>query len=1112
MSMKFFTGLQDFLGLYDPPIPPSTSSSTAQIAGIFASAASSHQTQSKKRSAAAINNEELGDEQISRCSHNRSVHFPDDDDLVSGYHDAPHNAFNSPQVYDNKSIAEAYANACKRLKISPNSTVERQIAYFHHIAGVRQECLSLKGQRLSMSHMECLEEIFKRVQFDTLDFEYTFIDDDAAVSLAEMLEFYDSTLKLNLSFNKQINFRGWQALFRAIKNCQSLQLLNLRYTSLSDRAVPILARTLRTQPTLTSLHLENVSLSGKNLLLLVCALKMNTVLKELYLGENNLQPADGAHLYQLIIGNSSIQMIDLRNNQLQDCGLRHICDALRNKEAAQKSALSALVLWNNRLTGASIESLANALKENNKLETLNIGSNNLSLEGIVALKPALLANSSLQRLGLQATNLDCQCAIVLAECLADNNVMVRVDLRDNAQIGSAGLLALHLAMKMNTSITLLNLDNSCANSGSAKVKEYQEQFKLYFDEIKQFCERNKQLALKRLSVQSSVMEDHNESSSESSESSDREEEEEVSAKAHNEASDGEVGEKKVRDKTAALKPRLKSTDSASNKRNLWKFSRTSSLTCTELVEDINERIVQMSRSLSSLDEAVDSEAVVKKSSPSNSAPPAKVELGKSPSLPVLPTADLGKDSTATIKSKPRRFSVSLSTLSTSNPDLYRSPRFKVERVSLPSCSTSLPPPSNNKKNNEASPAPSNSKLKIAPGKSTESIKTAQQASAAVHNAVDGNLKSTNACVGDDFVFVADKNCVVNGPSRCTAHCAPELLHLDVDKEASVFQDAQQEFKEPQRKILRAENIDSKEELVEDIGFAKHADLLASGDLALRLEICPGNFSSQMASNSKVKSGWPHIIGDSDSTSSEIISESVPRTSQMNVAEINAKKGAGESLSTCQVPLSVEQSDSMRSFANSREKRPETVKEACNVREIGSGTRVKRPADSNIHRKISSVTTNTATDLAKRSEGYCACEATAEATKNAGTSERFPHPCMLDLTKATSDEEAIRKVVKDLVNFTSYTMGDEGYRNSPLAKLPSPGNWDSPMNIRTITFPSFKSSEDGKNRNSEPEDDDLVVRSIVRGLVRDVLLKEKETLRKSLQRKREKMNLTSPDFP
>lgn len=57
----------------------------------------------------------------------------------------------------------------------------------------------------------------------------------------------------------------------------------------------------------------------------------------------------------------------------------------------------------------------------------------------------------------------------MAECLADNKVMIRLDLRDNPCIGSAGLLALHLAMKMNTSLTVLNLDTSVAQSSSLKV-------------------------------------------------------------------------------------------------------------------------------------------------------------------------------------------------------------------------------------------------------------------------------------------------------------------------------------------------------------------------------------------------------------------------------------------------------------------------------------------------------------------------------------------------------------------------------------------------------------------------------------------------------------------
>ena len=52
--------------------------------------------------------------------------------------------------------------------------------HFHHAPGVRQEQMSLKGERVSHLHMEALEEIFRRVQFDSLDFEYTFLDDDVS--------------------------------------------------------------------------------------------------------------------------------------------------------------------------------------------------------------------------------------------------------------------------------------------------------------------------------------------------------------------------------------------------------------------------------------------------------------------------------------------------------------------------------------------------------------------------------------------------------------------------------------------------------------------------------------------------------------------------------------------------------------------------------------------------------------------------------------------------------------------------------------------------------------------------------------------------------------------
>uniref|UniRef100_A0A1I7WQD5 Ribonuclease inhibitor n=1 Tax=Heterorhabditis bacteriophora TaxID=37862 RepID=A0A1I7WQD5_HETBA len=331
----------------------------------------------------------------------------------------------------------------------------------------------------------------------------------SVISLGEMLEFYDSTHKLNLSFNKQITIRGWTEIFKAIRNV-SLTAILLSYFVITDKILIInlyflysyLFSVVRFKWLIfdTLLFLTNHCLlyvefyvAILNLLLDVFIWRMLIYLaRELYLGENNLQSTDGAHLYQLISCNTSIQMLDLRNNQLTDNGVRKMCEALVNPDVCKKSALSAIVLWNTKITGACMDSLAQALHENHRLETLNIGSNNLGVVGMQNLRHALCGGSNLHRLGLQNTQMTCESRLYYGFKLLIFKLYLHV--------GSAGLLALHSAMKMNTSITLMNLDQSCALANNAKVRPYQDEFRRYFDEIKQYCERNKILVLRKITA------------------------------------------------------------------------------------------------------------------------------------------------------------------------------------------------------------------------------------------------------------------------------------------------------------------------------------------------------------------------------------------------------------------------------------------------------------------------------------------------------------------------------------------------------------------------------------------------------------------------------------
>ncbi|CAI2354891.1 unnamed protein product [Caenorhabditis sp. 36 PRJEB53466] len=716
MSIKFLTGLQDLLGLYETgtaasspasPIPPTSPSMFAVPSQQSHSAATS--VRKKVVQDANSSTEEAAEEgRIRQCSHSRTVSFPADMDLITGYHEAPTSQFNAvtdsdaTRTVDPSEILRAYREACQSRQCPPSATVEKQIGYFHKSPSTRQELLSLKGERVSHAQMEALEEIFKRVQFNSIDFEYTFLDDDSAISLGEMIEFYDSCVRLNLSFNKQIDMRGWTTIFRAVRNAFSLQMLNLRYTSLNDRSIPALCRLARAQPSasLTCLHLENTQLSGKNLLVLISALKNNNGLKELYLGDNGLQPTDGSHIFQLIVGNSCLQLLDLRNNNLADSGVRHICDALRHRQCLEGSALSAIVLWNNNVTGASMDSLADALTENTRIETLNIGNNKLGVVGIAHLKPALVSNSHLHRLGLQNTRLSCEGAIILAECIADNNALLRVDIRDNP-IALAGLLALHSAMKLNKSITLLNIDAACVKLSNEKVREYQDEFERYFRDIQMYCDRNKDEVMKRLTVtfEDDEAEEAGEEGDDGEKTEEGEEKQEQSDEQRGDNEESTTGAVIATDQSNAesfdtpteLNSTLStlSTRKESNnneKRPLMlssstsqinrtdkqqRFARSSSLTCAETVHDIHDRLREMSGSTHSLDAGIAAASVtcgpldsssncesmktIKKSFTVSAAQPAALPLAEWGSLPALPQAS--PTSTPVVR-KLRRFSVS----------------------------------------------------------------------------------------------------------------------------------------------------------------------------------------------------------------------------------------------------------------------------------------------------------------------------------------------------------------------------------------------------------------------------------------------------------------------
>uniref|UniRef100_A0AAR2JFU7 Protein phosphatase 1 regulatory subunit 37 n=1 Tax=Pygocentrus nattereri TaxID=42514 RepID=A0AAR2JFU7_PYGNA len=411
----------------------------------------------------------------------KRVTFPSDEEIVSGSVE-PKDPWRHAQNVTVEEILNAYRQACQKLNCKPIPKVLKQIQDLTELTQ-RNECLDLKGEKLDYKACESLEEIFKRVQFKVVDLEQTNLDEDGASALFDMIEYYESATHLNISFNKHIGTRGWQAAAHMMRKTSSLQYLDARNTPLLDHSAPFVARALRISGSLAVLHLENAGLSGRPLMLLATALKMNMNLRELYLADNKLNGLqDSAQLGNLLKFNYNIQILDLRNNHILDSGLAYVCEGLKE----QRKGLVTLVLWNNQLTHNGMGYLAAALPCTQSLETLNLGHNAISNEGVHKLKDGLIANRSVLRLGLASTKLSCEGAVAVAEFIAESPRLLRLDLREN-EIKTGGLMALSLALKVNTSLLRLDLDREPKKE---TVKSFIETQRALLAEIQNGCKRN----------------------------------------------------------------------------------------------------------------------------------------------------------------------------------------------------------------------------------------------------------------------------------------------------------------------------------------------------------------------------------------------------------------------------------------------------------------------------------------------------------------------------------------------------------------------------------------------------------------------------------------------
>ncbi|GAA5984226.1 hypothetical protein JCM5350_002871 [Sporobolomyces pararoseus] len=150
----------------------------------------------------------------------------------------------------------------------------------------------------------------------------------------------------------------------------------------------------------------------------------------------------------------SLLTLDVKGNDLRG-GVSYISQVLKRNRT-----LKVLNLSENKIDMLGLVSIAEALRYNTSLETLDLSYNPCcgpSVEGMLSLRASMMVTPALKRLFLNSTDLTSEGAIAFAEFLPEARSLLHLDLTSN-QIDISGVLALAVSVKLNTTIRCLDIE------------------------------------------------------------------------------------------------------------------------------------------------------------------------------------------------------------------------------------------------------------------------------------------------------------------------------------------------------------------------------------------------------------------------------------------------------------------------------------------------------------------------------------------------------------------------------------------------------------------------------------------------------------------------------
>ena len=286
-----------------------------------------------------------------------------------------------------------YNRLFKNLKFKCNAEDEYHFKCFNK---------SIKNIDLSFNHninISLMKHILSLKYLSILNLQMCGIYDEDLNKIIKLIKENNTPIKDLKLKNNNITSEGSKYISELIKNCKSLQILDLSYNDLKSEGVKIICNTI---------------------------IKNENNLKQLILNGNKCNDYCSDNVFNMLTHSKKLIALSLCGNFFTNKGIDKILSSLRNN-----NHLKHLSLGENKIDYRAFVNLPNYLKFNNSLVILDIKSARLNDESLNKISKAFGQNKSLENLNLIDNNLEFEGIAKFGQYTFKNNNLNEIKLLNN---------------------------------------------------------------------------------------------------------------------------------------------------------------------------------------------------------------------------------------------------------------------------------------------------------------------------------------------------------------------------------------------------------------------------------------------------------------------------------------------------------------------------------------------------------------------------------------------------------------------------------------------------------------------------------------------------------